>query len=516
MRAINILAAGIAAASIVMAGAPAAFAEETAVAEAPAPADTTGPALVSITGVPTTVVPGEPFEFAATAADASGVAELIFGATESLRYPRFTTPVYSAGALIDNGDGTWTKHFTYAIPRDVPYGTYELGTIGMTDGAGNYAASSWTTPRPTITVDDPAHRVGALTVLGSQLTNSTVSARLEASGAAVTYFWQGSSASGTRAYSSTQSFELPLFLGGATVTLRAKATWPDGTVRERTTTFIPGKGSMPLDPVTLGEPRVGAVAPSGYTPLGTILGRYPTAYNTQTFQWTLDGKPIPGATAATYTPTPADRGGQLQLRVTSTTNLPFAEQAVTQYSPARAVASGVLSAPTPKVAGSKYVGSKLTAAAGTWTKGTRLSYQWYRSGKAIRGATRSVYTSVPADHGKSVTVKVTGKLSGYTSRTVTSAAIKATLRKLTSPRIEPNGSWEAGSRVSARNYPNEKWTSGTRITYQWLRDGKPMKGVTTKTYVIKRSDEGHRLSVRLTGTKYGYLPAVRTTTAVRI
>ncbi len=511
MRAITKIAAGIAAAFIIIAGVPTAFAEETPLAaQEPALVDTTLPALVSITGVPSRVAPGELFGFSATAADADGIANLTFSAKEPLRYPRFDTPVFSASELIDNGNGTWMRHFTYAIPRDVPYGSYELGTIGMTDGAGNYAASSWTAPGPTIRVEDPQHPVGELTITGKKLTNSTVAATLQAPGAAVSYYWWGSSLPHAAETSSAPSFTLPLNFHGVTAMVRATATWPDGTVRMRTASFVPAKGPIPLAQVTMGAPRVGANASPGYTSVASVLGKYTNASSAQTFQWAIDGRPVPGAAKPNYTPTAADKGKKLQLTVTTTTNLPFAEQSVTQRSPSRVIGAGVLSAPIPRVAGSKYIGSKLTASSGTWTRGTKLSYQWYRGGKAIKGATRSAYTTVPADHGKPVTVRVTGKLSGYTTRTVTSKAIKATLRILAAPGIDPYGSWEVGSRATMRNYPGQKWPSGTKIAYQWLRDGKPIKGATAKSYVIKRADRNHRIHVRVTATKPGYLPVVQT------
>ncbi|WP_411734294.1 hypothetical protein [Paeniglutamicibacter sp.] len=107
-------------------------------------------------------------------------------------------------------------------------------------------------------------------------------------------------------------------------------------------------------------------------------------------------------------------------------------------------------------------------------------------------------------------MRVTGKLAGYTTRTVTSKAIPATLLRLAAPGVDPYGSWEVGSRATTRNYPGQKWRSGTKVSYQWLRDGKPIMGATAKTYAIKRTDRNHRIYVRVTATKPGYLPVVQT------
>lgn len=45
--------------------------------------------------------------------------------------------------------------------------------------------------------------------------------------------------------------------------------------------------------------------------------------------------------------------------------------------------------------------------------------QWYRSGKVIKGAKAASYLATAADKGKKLSVKVSGKLSGYSTRVVT-------------------------------------------------------------------------------------------------
>jgi len=83
----------------------------------------------------------------------------------------------------------------------------------------------------------------------------------------------------------------------------------------------------------------------------------------------------------------------------------------------------VLTTATPKIAGTAKVGRTLTAKPGTWgPKGTKLHYQWYRSGKAIKGATGKTHKATAADAGRKLTVKVTGTRSGYLSASKTSAS----------------------------------------------------------------------------------------------
>jgi hypothetical protein len=80
---------------------------------------------------------------------------------------------------------------------------------------------------------------------------------------------------------------------------------------------------------------------------------------------------------------------------------------------------------TPKIAGKAKVGRKLTAKVGKWkTSGVTTTYRWYRSGKPIKGATKSTYRLTKADIGTTIRVKVTGKKPGYATVVVTSKATK--------------------------------------------------------------------------------------------
>jgi hypothetical protein len=57
--------------------------------------------------------------------------------------------------------------------------------------------------------------------------------------------------------------------------------------------------------------------------------------------------------------------------------------------------------------------------------GVKYKYQWLRNGKAIKKATKSTYKLTAKDKGKKISVKVTGTLSGYTTKAVKSKATKS-------------------------------------------------------------------------------------------
>jgi RHS repeat-associated protein len=80
------------------------------------------------------------------------------------------------------------------------------------------------------------------------------------------------------------------------------------------------------------------------------------------------------------------------------------------------------------IAGSGAVGTVLTTTAGSWTDPTgcaaiAFSWQWYRDGVAISGATTENYTVVSADHGHTLTVHEEGCNDDGCSAWLTSAGI---------------------------------------------------------------------------------------------
>jgi hypothetical protein len=49
-----------------------------------------------------------------------------------------------------------------------------------------------------------------------------------------------------------------------------------------------------------------------------------------------------------------------------------------------------------------------------------------------------------------------------------------------------------------------------KLTFQWLRDGKPVKKRTARSYRLGKADVGHRISVRVVGRKSSYAPVTVT------
>ena len=252
-------------------------------------------------------------------------------------------------------------------------------------------------------------------------------------------------------------------------------------------------------------PTVKGTMKVGYK-LTATPGTWKPAASTLKFQWLRSGTVIQGATATSYTLAGADLAKTITVKVTGT-RAGYTAASMTSK-PGIKVVAGTLTAPVPTINGTVASGSKLTAVPGTWTTGTTLSYQWLRAGVAITGATTSTYTLTSSDISKTLSVRVTGVKTGYTTISKTSAATTAvTAGTLTAPVPTITGQPTVNSKLTA--VPGT-WTTGTTLSYQWLRNDVVISGATSSTYTLVADDFSKTIAVRVTGVKSGYTTASKT------
>lgn len=228
---------------------------------------------------------------------------------------------------------------------------------------------------------------------------------------------------------------------GVTVSTRATGSTGTTSLRPRTSggvsygawavgqTYTSGTLTVRVDAVTADGATVsvsnGAVLPevvastptiSGTAAVGRTLTAEPGAWEpgaALAYQWRADGSAISGATSRTYRAPAAVRGKRLSVRVTGT--LAGRRPTVRTSAATVAVAYGTLTTAAPRISGTVKVGRRLSVVRGTWTAGTAFTYRWYANGRAISGATRSTYVPTKGVKGKRLTVKVTGRKTGYTT-----------------------------------------------------------------------------------------------------
>ncbi|MFF2451507.1 hypothetical protein [Isoptericola sp. NPDC058082] len=294
---------------------------------------------------------------------------------------------------------------------------------------------------------------------------------------------------------------------GDPVSVEVTGTAPEGAVdgAASASVVVAADGAVAEGELVAQAPTISGTAAFGQTLTADAGAWEPAA--TLTYQWWRGHDPVSGATTPTYTLTAADLGRTIAVTVSGAAD-GYASRTLTSERTAAVVAAG-LSTGTPTISGTVRVGSKVTAKPGTWTSKTTLSYQWYASGTKISGATASTYTPSSSLKGRTLTVRVTGTKSGYTTVTRTSAGTKVAPGVLSAPRPTIKGTVKVGSTVSVSR---GTWKPGaTTYRYQWKISGRTIPGATRSTYTIPSRYAGRTLTVSVTGSRSGY--ATRTVTS---
>lgn len=249
-------------------------------------------------------------------------------------------------------------------------------------------------------------------------------------------------------------------------------------------------------------PRVGQLAKvnTGYWAVGSKLS----------YQWLLDGKPIAGATSASYTPTLAQFGRKIDVKVTATK---LGYETVSTSVGTATVFAGAKPAGTVAITGKAATGATLSATAASWPAGAKLSYQWLRDGRVIAKATGATHKLTSADTGKKISVRVSATLTGYEIPTKTSAAVKVAKGTQKAGKVAVSGTAKVKKKLTAKT---SSFQAGTKLSYQWLRNGKTIKGATKASYTLTKADASTKVSVKVTAKLAGYNDRAVTSAAKKV
>ena len=274
------------------------------------------------------------------------------------------------------------------------------------------------------------------------------------------------------------------------VTVAKKGFTGSAATSAGTGAVAPGVFANPTAPSITGTAQVGSslrASTGTWTPAG--------AY---TYQWFAGTRAIAGATAATFTPGPAQVGTQVSVRVTAAT---AGYTSRTSASSPVTVAQGVLRArSTPSVSGAARVGSPLTVAPMTWNvTAPKVSYQWYADGAPIAGATGATFVPTLAQVDQHLVVAVRATSPGYAAANVRSVRTGPVTRGVVGFRGVPHitGQRLLGAVLTA--HAPASTPAGARFGYQWFRGATPIAGATAATYRTVTADVGRHLSVRVSG-----------------
>jgi hypothetical protein len=214
-----------------------------------------------------------------------------------------------------------------------------------------------------------------------------------------------------------------------------------------------------------------------------------------TYQWRRNGVPIPGATSASYVLGPttmADHGAQFDVVVTNDVGTVTSAPATLTVN---AQAPGITTQPAAITVTAPASATFAVVASGT----APLSYQWRRDGTPIPGATGPSYVLDPtslADDGAQFDVVVANSAGSVTSA-VAVLTVNAALPAITTPPADTTVTEPAPAAFSVVA------TGTAPLSYQWRRNGTPIDGATSSTYVLDPTavaDSGTQFDVVVTNS----------------
>ena len=175
----------------------------------------------------------------------------------------------------------------------------------------------------------------------------------------------------------------------------------------------------------------------------------------------------------------------------------------------------------PTLTGSGVVGTTLATSNGTWNGSPdTFSYQWRSGGADVPGATAPTYVVRPGDVGNLIQCYVTATNGTSTSSQFSNGVVgrdaqpplPVALANTGLPSV--SGKFVVGKKLSATA---GSWsTSPSTVTYQWLRNGKPIGGATGASYKLVGKDKGKKISVQVRVAAPNHLDGTATSTAKKV
>lgn len=288
-----------------------------------------------------------------------------------------------------------------------------------------------------------------------------------------------------------------------------KALWTD-TFRTETLRLPSG---APVGAASLIAPNLKASlsgTPRPRQALRATVASAPTGTEV-TYQWLVDGEPVFGATKSTFLTRWYDAGSEVSVLATVTKP---GYTTITTESSSQTITDEFIVNRAPRISGTPGIGRTLTLIGAQYgPTGAFETYQWYRDGHAIDGATDTTYQITPSDASHTITAGQTLEKYGFDSLDLRSTGVTL-LKAMTTSTPTVTGSKKINTKLVGHA---GKWGPGAvQLTYQWYRDGHVIRSATQSDYTLQAADRGTKLVLRVTGAKQGYYLQTTASTPIAI
>ena len=392
--------------------------------------------------------------------------------------------------------------------------------VSFTDDGGNdeiltSVATAAVAPKP----NSPA--TGAPTISGTTQAGETLTSSITGiadgdglASATFTYQWLADDAEIVGATGG--SYILTDADEGETIKVQVRFT-DDGDNDEELTSAATGAVAAAPPPNTpaTGLPSITGTAQVGYTITAVTSGiEDADGLDNATFnhQWLADDAEIVGATGGSYILTDADEGKTIKVQVSFTDDGGNDEILTSVATAAVAPKPNSPATGAPTISGTTQAGETLTSsttgiADGDGLASATFTYQWLADDANIAGATGSSYTTVAADAGKAVRVRVSFTDDAGNDEELTSAATGAVAAA--PPPNTPATGLPSITGTAQVGYTITAVTSGIEdadgldnatFNHQWLADDAEIVGATGGSYILTDADEGKTIKVQVSFT----------------
>ncbi|MBD3923602.1 hypothetical protein IEZ26_03140 [Nocardioides cavernae] len=173
---------------------------------------------------------------------------------------------------------------------------------------------------------------------------------------------------------------------------------------------------------------------------------------------------------------------------------------------------------TAAIAGRPRFKGTAEATSTAWSPAVNLSYQWWLDGVAVPGATASTFKLGRRDIGKTLTLQVLGSAPFYATVAAPDASVVVGKALFRTKRPKLRGVPRAGRvlSVKVKGWKPKPAKKSVKVRYQWLKNGKKIKGAKKATYRVRAKDRGKKISVRVTAKKKGYEKARTSSKSIKI
>ncbi|MCL2210014.1 MAG: tetratricopeptide repeat protein [Treponema sp.] len=225
-------------------------------------------------------------------------------------------------------------------------------------------------------------------------------------------------------------------------------------------------------------PRVGDSITAIYTGNGS---------GTATWQWLSDDVAVAGESGSSYIVRPDDTGKPLKARVSYSNQTGNITSTATRNATILNITGTVTINITSPRAGESITATYTGNGSGTAT------WQWLANDNAIIGAVDSTYTVDTANVGRTLKARVTysnqnGSITSMATRSVAKANLTGIINiSNTTPQV--------GDIIFA-TYSEGNGTGAS--SWQWLANGRTIRGATNSAYAVTSSEVGRRISARVT------------------